>query len=221
MNERDSASVQRLDAFVDAAFAFAVSLLVITGSEAPRTVADLMQALARIPAFAAGFALIALFWMGHRSYARLASRRGERSAWLSLLIVFVVLVYVAPLRMLVETAIFYVSGGRIGELSLIQTIEDLRSLYIVYGLGFGGLSALYLALFALAARDERGTVNGTLLSHHAWNWAVCAGSATLSAVAAATPLIQPAPFLPGIVYWLIPLGAFVVNFTRRPIPRPV
>ena len=52
------AETQRLDAFVDAAFAFAVSLLIIAGGEPLRSFDDLLKALLRIPSFAAGFALM-------------------------------------------------------------------------------------------------------------------------------------------------------------------
>ena len=55
------AESHRLDAFVDAAFAFAVSLLIIAGGEPLRSFDDLLHALMRIPAFLAGFALIVLF----------------------------------------------------------------------------------------------------------------------------------------------------------------
>ena len=43
------AEANRLDAFVDAAFAFAVSLLIIAGGEPLRSFEDLLHALMRIP----------------------------------------------------------------------------------------------------------------------------------------------------------------------------
>ena len=64
-------AANRLDAFVDAAFAFAVSLLIIAGGEPLRSYDDLVRALMRIPAFLAGFALIILFWLAHRAWAAL------------------------------------------------------------------------------------------------------------------------------------------------------
>ena len=69
---------QRLDAFVDAAFAFAVSLLIIGGTEPLRSFADLAVALARIPAFVFGFALIALFWLAHRTWSNITPVRTGR-----------------------------------------------------------------------------------------------------------------------------------------------
>ena len=51
----------RLDAFVDASFAFAVTLLIIAGAEPLNDFGGLMRALGRIPAFAAGFGLVVMF----------------------------------------------------------------------------------------------------------------------------------------------------------------
>ena len=64
-------STERLDNFTDAAFAFAVSLLVIGGAEAPSNIQTLVAALGDIPAFAFGFAVMAMFWMGHVRWRRL------------------------------------------------------------------------------------------------------------------------------------------------------
>ena len=55
----------RLDNFTDAAFAFAVSLMVIGGAGAPENFEQLVGALADLPAFAFGFAVMAMFWMSH------------------------------------------------------------------------------------------------------------------------------------------------------------
>ena len=51
-------SAERLDGFTDAAFAFAVSLLVVGGGNlGPPDSADLLRRLADLPAFAVGFAI--------------------------------------------------------------------------------------------------------------------------------------------------------------------
>jgi uncharacterized membrane protein len=52
----------RVDAFVDAAFAFAVTLLVVSIGRVPTTVAELQLALRGVPAFAASFFVIARLW---------------------------------------------------------------------------------------------------------------------------------------------------------------
>ena len=57
--------VTRLETFVDAAFAFAMTLLVVSFDAMPDSFAELYDALRRFPAFLAGFAILALFWHAH------------------------------------------------------------------------------------------------------------------------------------------------------------
>lgn len=89
----------RLDNFVDGAFAFAVTLLLISGATLPRDVAALEYALRGVPAFAACFAQLAWFWHAHvrwRDNVRLTDRS---SLLLSLLLVFFALIFVFPLHL--------------------------------------------------------------------------------------------------------------------------
>ena len=123
-------SAGRLDSFTDAAFAFAVSLLVIGGAGAPADFRTLVRALGDIPAFAFGFAIVVLFWFAHVRWRRLRGEGDWRSLCLTLLLVFLVLIYIQPLRaMAAATAIFFTGqgGGFRG---------NLADLFAVYGTGF-------------------------------------------------------------------------------------
>jgi hypothetical protein len=135
-DDREHEAAKRLDAFVDAAFAFAVTLLVIAGAEGPSSLTALGAAMGRIPASLGAFVLIAMFWLAYRDFGRMAPRRDSLSSLNGLAIVFVVLVYVFPLRMLVESGFVWISGGRLPGEVIIHTLGDLRLLFRVYGLGF-------------------------------------------------------------------------------------
>ena len=122
----------RLDAFTDAAFAFAVTLLVIGGSEAPTSVAMLMAAMAEVPAFAIGFAIIAMFWFCPCPLARIIAARATGSSMvLSVLLIFLVLIYVQPLRAMARSFSTFLGGsghavrGR-GRRSLLRLRPRLR-----------------------------------------------------------------------------------------------
>lgn len=197
---------QRLDAFVDAAFAFAVSLLIIAGGEPLRSFDDLVQALLRIPAFLAGFALILLFWLAHRTWSTLGPARDGQATWLSLAVVFSVLVFVFPLRLLIETAAHFISGGRLPGAGLIATLADLRWTYFVYGFGFAILAVLFTLLFSQARRTVEGPERRTAAMQWQRSWALAAVTGVISALIALTPLLRAAPWLPGCTYWLIPAG---------------
>ena len=198
----------RLDAFVDAAFAFAVSLLIIGGGEPLRSFADLTRALMRIPAFLGGFALIVMFWLAHRTWSSLGPRRDGRATLLSLAIVFAVLVFVFPLRLLIETAAHFVSGGWLPGAGLITSFGQLGWTYLIYGLGFSILSVLFALLFrqAQATIDPDDAAGRQAAKEWARTWGLAAVTGGLSGLVALTPAIRAAPWLPGLTYWLIPLG---------------
>ena len=139
----------RLDNFTDAAFAFAVTLLVIGGSEAPTSSAKLAAAMAEVPAFAIGFAIIAMFWFAH---VRWRGYRGEGdflSALLSVLLVFLVLIYVQPLRAMARSFSSFLGGGG------APFTGDVGDLFLVYGAGFVAMAATTAALFWEARRNRR------------------------------------------------------------------
>ncbi|MEY4554908.1 MAG: hypothetical protein RL093_27 [Pseudomonadota bacterium] len=199
---------QRLDAFVDAAFAFAVSLLIIAGGEPLRSFDDLLAALARIPAFACGFALILLFWMAHRTWSSLSPSRDGWATTLSLSVVFSVLVFVFPLRLLTDTATHFLSGGLLPGRGLIYSFSELRWTYVIYGIGFAVLSGLYVLLFRQAQRAIGSSDVTRSRDAARWSrtWMLAAATGFLSGAVACTPLLTAAPWLPGVTYQLIPLG---------------
>ena len=137
----------RLDNFTDAAFAFAVTLLVIGGTEAPTSYSMLADAVAEVPTFAIGFAIIAMFWFAH---VRWRTYRGEGdwlSALLSVLLVFLVLIYVQPLRAMARSFATFLGGGG------APFEGDLGDLFLVYGAGFVAMAAATVALFLEARRN--------------------------------------------------------------------
>src|SRR4029077_15885690 len=119
----------RTDAFVDAAFAFAVTLLVIAIGHVPASVGDLVQALRGVPAFAASFFVIARFWQAHRHWSRRYGIEDDYVTRLSLPLVFIVVVYVYPLRMVAELTLAGLSGGFLVESPIaIMSVAELRTL---------------------------------------------------------------------------------------------
>lgn len=214
----------RLDAFVDAAFAFAVSLLIIAGGQPLESFADLTRALMRIPAFLGGFALIVMFWLAHRAWSSLGPRRDGQATLLSLAIVFSVLVFVFPLRLLIETATHFLSGGRLPGAGLITSFDQLAWTYLIYGVAFSILSLLFTLLFrqAGATIDPGDDVRRRAAREWERIWALSALTGLLSGLVALTPVLTVAPWLPGMSYWLIPagIGIFGLIDRRRARERP-
>ncbi|TNJ32925.1 TMEM175 family protein [Arenimonas terrae] len=155
------AQVTRLETFVDAAFAFALTLLVIAGDNLPDSFAELREALRRIPVFVLCFVLMAMIWSAHNRWSR---RYGLEDAWstvLSLGLVLAVLVYVYPLRMVVASGLYVMTGGFVPADLVVDPENityDLQTAFIIYGLGFGVMAVILLLLnrHALNRADDLG-----------------------------------------------------------------
>ncbi len=135
--------VTRLDTFIDAAFAFVLTLLVISFDEIPSTYAEMLAAVKRIPAFAASFAILMSFWLAHRRWSRRYGLENSRTILLSLALVLVVLVYVYPLRTIFESMFSGLSGGYLSSSFRIESTDELRGILVFYSVGFFAMSLLF------------------------------------------------------------------------------
>ncbi len=142
-------SVTRLETFVDAAFAFALTLLVIAGDDLPDSFAELREALRRTPVFVFCFILIAMFWSGHNRWSRRFGLEDTKSTVLSMGFVLAVLVYVYPLRMVIASGLHFMTRGFVPAdmtFAVENVMYDLQTAFIIYGLGFTVLAAILLLL---------------------------------------------------------------------------
>jgi len=214
----------RMDAFVDAAFAFAVTLLVIAIGHVPSSIAELAQAIRGVPAFAASFVLIARFWLAHRNWSRRYAIEDAYSVRLSLLLVFVILVYVYPLRMVATMVFGMISGGRLAEQAVeLHTLGELRFLYATFATGYAVAVTVFALLYrhALQRADaiglspqERVRTRTQVLRYTAF-LAISLLSlllALLLPMGNATPWLYP---LPGFVYGLALLVPPLLNRRER------
>ncbi len=149
-------SVSRLETFVDAAFAFAVTLMVISSSGIPKSTAELVDALHRAPTMAVCFLIMMIFWSSHNRWSRRYGLETARTTGLSLLLVLGVLLWVYPQRIVLSCALSFMTAKWVPPDVHLETVGELQDLFLIYGLGFGLLSAILLQLDreALAAADE-------------------------------------------------------------------
>lgn len=209
MGEQASGSaLTRLDAFVDAAFAFAVTLLVIGGGAVPADYAQLERAIANAPAFLIGFALITMFWHAHVRWRGYGARTGFLPFLLSLAIVFLVLVYVYPLRVMAISLVEFATG----EIRTIRSAGEVGSLFALYGLGFMAMSLAIAALFATSLRQPLDETQRMGVTGEIGVWLIHAGAGALSAL-----LSRLAPSLAPWTYSLLPIliPLFVMRHWRK------
>ena len=218
--------VTRLETFVDAAFAFAVSMLVISVGSVPASMAELQLALRNVPAFAASFALIMVFWHGHEAWSRRYGLDDAVSARISILLVFAVLVFVYPLRILFGGFFAWITGGWLPTPVEIRTIEDLRWFFGSFAVAFGCMGALMAWLTWHAERkadalaldpSERLTTRLELV-----RWTMIPVVAAISL--GLTLLLQPGVpnwlgGMPGMIYFVLNLTGPLLGAWGRRLQR--
>lgn len=216
------AQVTRLEAFVDAAFAFAVTLLVISIDAIPDSLDSLIQALKGIPAFAASFAMIALFWAAHARWSKRYGLDDAASTVLSLALVFLVLVYVYPLKLLFGTFFGWITGGWLPYQMVVAGYGDIAAMFVVYGAAFATLSlCLYgLYLHAWHRREPIGLEPAEREATYA-SLAIYLLFAAVGLVSVLVALLMPADpapalsGLPGLVYIFMWLASPTEWLARR------
>lgn len=178
----------RLETFVDAAFAFALTLLVISFDEIPSNFAELEEALRGAPAFAASFAVLCMLWVAHREWSQRFGLEDAVSTLLSFALVFVVLIYVYPLKVLMAAVMHGITGGWAPSNFRLESYDELRMLLLYYGLGFAAANAILvlLNLHALRLADRLGLDDFERFETRATigAWAIVGGSGLVSALAA-------------------------------------
>lgn len=209
----------RLETFTDAAFAFAVTLLVISVDDVPRSYPEFMDALKQIPAFIACFAQLMLFWWGHHTWSRRYGLEDGGSMFLSLALVAAVLIYIYPLRA-IFSAFFANASGNFLPVPFEFDLSQIGTLFVIFGSGFSTLSALLVGLYLVALRRadtlclnrrEMARTRGDAIG-----WSLVLFTGVVSTLAA---ILLPGELKPlsGFVYWslVVTLPLFGLWFNRQ------
>jgi len=101
--------ITRLEAFCDVVFGFAITLLVVS-LEVPHSYAELLADLRGFLPFAACFAQLILIWRTHYKFSRRFGLEDDYTVFLNVVLLFLVLFYVYPLKF-VFTTLFRSSSG--------------------------------------------------------------------------------------------------------------
>lgn len=199
-----SRDVNRIEAFSDAVFGFALTLLVVS-LEVPRTFADMMENVRGLPAFAACFAILLMIWQEHHKFFRRYGVHDGLIIWINGVLLFVVLFYVYPLKFLMtlllgpDGALF---GGHVDQ----ETGVRMPAVMAMYGVGFVAVFALLAALHWRARRclraDPDPAVDMRMLDIDLGGCFVYVSIGVLSLAIAALPW-RWAPGVAGMAYALI------------------
>jgi uncharacterized membrane protein len=201
----------RTETFTDAAFAFALTLLVISVDAIPRNYEEMTAAVKGIPAFGLCCMILFLFWYGHWNWSRRYGLEDFPSMIVSFYLVFVMLCYVYPLKFVTSTFVEWASGQRIDadpNVDSIASMNELFGIFTIYSVGFVALCLAILLLYwrAWQRRDdlELNEREQFVTRSELGSWAILA---FVGIVAVLMGLFAPRRLLtvPGWAYMLLPI----------------
>src|SRR5580765_1596788 len=209
----------RLETFIDAAFAFAISMLVIAAQQIPDNIQALLAAFKNVPTFVCSIAVLGIYWRGHWLWSRRYGLEDGVSILISWMMIVTILIFIYPLKAIFGAMWNFLSNGQVGQpFSLHTTEAQARTIFAIYALGLIAISAEILLLnlrawqlreaLRLNARERlvtRGEVTG---------WSIPVGVGIISLVLALTlPREQIA--WSGWVYFLMAILVRVHRFLHK------
>jgi uncharacterized membrane protein len=136
----------RLETFIDAAFAFAVTMMVIAADRAPDDFNTLFAAFKNVPAFLASVAVLGIFWRGHWLWSRRYGLEDGVSSFISWMLLATILIYIYPLKAMFAAMFAFISDGGLGHPLGMRTVAQARAFFSVYAIGFIALALEILLL---------------------------------------------------------------------------
>lgn len=126
----------RIETFTDAAFAFSLTMLVISVEQIPNSFSDMVNMMRNVPAFIAAAAIMFTFWYAHHTWSRRYGMDDMLTVLLSFALVMTTLVYVFPLRLMAVTFMYAISHGVLGYPAPDVTGAQVNGMCLTYAIGF-------------------------------------------------------------------------------------
>jgi len=138
----------RIETFVAAAFAFAITMLIISLDDIPRDMQEFKMAIRNIPSFLMSSALIIYVWHIHANWSRRYGLEDRMTVLLSSVLICIVLIFMYPLRLMMQGLFYIISDGYFPLGIALDGYDNLRMMFLFYALGFLALTINFWALYA-------------------------------------------------------------------------
>jgi uncharacterized membrane protein len=215
----------RLETFIDAAFAFAITMLVIAAERIPDDIETLLAAFKNVPAFVVSVIVLGIFWRGHWLWSRRYGLEDGISIFISWAMIVTILIYMYPLKAIFSSMWFLLSGGRVGHPLGAHSESQVRALFAIFALGFIAI-ALEVVLLNLRAWQLREPLRLnarekliTLYEVTGWSVPVCVG--IISFLLALTLPREQIAWSGWVYFSMIVLVPLHSTYRRRRIRRDV
>lgn len=202
--------ITRIEVFVDAAFAFAVTVLVISFDHIPQSYDEFVLALKNTPAFAVAFIQLVWIWHSHSQWSERYGLRDAGTVTLSSLLLIVMLVYIYPMRIMFGGMFSWISGGYLPTEFFFDSREVLSLMFVFMG---SGLAAVCITFFLMYRHAEKKSAALRLNDYEFYETQtsklVWIGSAGVCVVPILLALFLPDTYLPFAGFGFALLGAWI------------
>ncbi len=137
----------RIETFVDAAFAFALTMLVISVESIPKSPHELLLLSKDIPAFLVSGLLIGFIWYRHSLWSRRFGLQDGATIFLSMCLVMLMLVFLYPIKMVFIGMFAWLSNGYLLNSTYTTTLDELSNLFVYYAAGFICLATIFYSFY--------------------------------------------------------------------------
>jgi uncharacterized membrane protein len=140
--------ITRLEAFCDVVFGFALTLLVVS-LEVPHSYSELIADMRGFVPFAICFSQLVMIWLTHYKFSRRYGLEDSYTVFLNMVLLFLVLLYVYPLKF-VFTLVFSQLTGAVAGSDL--TLHQASVMMEIYAIGFASVFLLFTLMYLHAYR---------------------------------------------------------------------
>ena len=214
----------RIEVFVDAAFAFAVTMLVISFDAIPTTHAEMMLAIKSIPAFVLSVVQLVWIWYTHNKWSRRYGLDTALTTVLSAALLIVVLIYIYPMRVMAQGFFSWVTKNYLPVNFYLNSLDELADMFVFLGIGWIALCLVFVLMYQYAGSLKEDLLLNDYESHETktlgYMWMGAAGVGVICIVMALTLPLQRVPFS-GFAFALLGVWfPFIRSRRRKTAPQP-